>query len=176
MEQLSFDDLEAWKPVPGYEGVYEVSSHGNVRVLARLDARGWRRKAGALRPWERSKGHYFCVTLCLNATESKRYVHELVLEAFDKPRPAPHYQVRHLDGNPHNNRLRNLAWGTPAENAQDKIRHGTSRHQLAPACGRGHEFTPENTYWKTHKGYRERRCRQCHNMMQQAARKRRRAA
>lgn len=170
MEQLSFDDLEVWKPVPGHE-VYEISSLGRVRVLARRDARGWRRKAGALRPWERSKGHYLCVTLCVNAIESKRYVHELVLEAFDKPRPAPHYQVRHLDGNPHNNRADNLAWGTPAENAQDKIRHGTSRRELSPTCSKGHEYTPENTHWKP-RG--ERRCRECHNAEQRARRKQKR--
>lgn len=173
MEQLSFDDLEAWKPVSGYEGTYEVSSLGNVWVNARRDARGWRRKAGMLSPWPRSKGHYLCVTLCLDATEIKRYVHELVLEAFDKPRPAPHYQVRHLDGNHLNNRLTNLAWGTPAENGQDRVRHGTSRHELSPACGRGHEFTPENTYWKPSG---ERRCRQCHNIAQQVARERKKAA
>ena len=173
MEQLSFDDLEAWKPVPGYRGVYEVSSHGNVRVLARRDARGWRRKAAMLRPWERSKGHYLCVTLCLDAEVSKRYVHELVLEAFDRPRPEPHFQVRHLDGNPRNNRLTNLAWGTPAENAQDKIRHGTSRHRLSPACGRGHEWTPENTRIKPDG---ERVCRQCANITQAARRERKKAA
>lgn len=173
MQQLSFDDLEIWKPVPRYEGAYEVSSLGNVRVLARRDARGWRRKAAMLRPWERSKGHYLCVTLCLNATEVKRYVHELVLEAFDKPRPEGHYQVRHLNGNPHDNRLTNLAWGTPAENAQDKIGHGTSRHDLSPTCGRGHEYTPENTRWK---GPHERVCRECHNAEQRERRKRKKAA
>lgn len=173
MEQLSFDSLEVWKPVLGYEDVYEVSSHGNVRVLTRIDARGWRRKAGMLSPWPRSKGHYLCVTLCLGATEIKRYVHELVLEAFDKPRPEPHYQVRHLDGNPLNNRLTNLAWGTPLENAQDRIRHGRSKRPLSPVCRRGHEYTEANTYWKPSG---ERRCRQCHNIEQQAAYARKKAA
>ncbi len=52
-----------------------------------------------------------------------RTVHRLVLEAFVGPCP-PGMQCRHLDGNPANNRLENLAWGTHAENAADKIRHG----------------------------------------------------
>jgi len=39
---------ETWLPVAGFEGIYEVSDLGHVRVLARLDARGWRRKAADL--------------------------------------------------------------------------------------------------------------------------------
>jgi hypothetical protein len=37
-------------------------------------------------------------------------------------------ECRHLDGDPANNALTNLAWGTRAENMHDKIRHGTERH------------------------------------------------
>lgn len=33
--------------------------------------------------------------------------------------------VRHLDGNPKNNKLDNLEWGTPKENHDDKYIHGT---------------------------------------------------
>ena len=39
MEQLSFDDLETWKPVPGYEGLYEVSNHGQVWSAPRATTR-----------------------------------------------------------------------------------------------------------------------------------------
>lgn len=35
-------------------------------------------------------------------------------------------ECRHLDGNPANNRLSNLKWGTKVENESDKRRHGTS--------------------------------------------------
>jgi hypothetical protein len=56
--------------------------------------------------------------------KDRRYVHQLVCEAFRGPRPHG-AQVRHLDGNPHNNACTNLVWGTPKENAADKIRHGT---------------------------------------------------
>jgi hypothetical protein len=34
-------------------------------------------------------------------------------------------EIRHLDGNPLNNCLTNLAWGTPAENKEDRKTHGT---------------------------------------------------
>jgi hypothetical protein len=51
-------------------------------------------------------------------------VHTLVLNAFVGPRPAGH-ECRHLDGDPANNALTNLAWGTHAENYRDKVRHGS---------------------------------------------------
>ena len=52
-------------------------------------------------------------------------VHRLVLEAFVGIRP-PGQECRHLDGNPENNRLENLCWGTPTENQGDRVRHGTT--------------------------------------------------
>lgn len=51
-------------------------------------------------------------------------VHHLVLKAFVGPKPEG-MECRHLDGNPANNRLSNLCWGTPRENQADKARHGT---------------------------------------------------
>ena len=35
------ENIEIWKPVVGYEGLYEVSSFGSVRSLDRDDGRGW---------------------------------------------------------------------------------------------------------------------------------------
>lgn len=51
------------------------------------------------------------------------FVHRLVLEAFVGPCP-PGMECRHLDGDPTNNHISNLAWGTPKENAEDRERHG----------------------------------------------------
>jgi hypothetical protein len=53
-----------------------------------------------------------------------RYIHRLVLESFSGPCPEG-MECRHLDGDPSNNRLGNLAWGTRVENMADKARHGT---------------------------------------------------
>lgn len=36
---------EVWKPVKGYEGLYEVSNKGRVRSVERRDARGQLRKS-----------------------------------------------------------------------------------------------------------------------------------
>lgn len=49
-------------------------------------------------------------------------VHQLVADAFHGP--AAGRQVRHLNGNPADNRASNLAYGTALDNAQDRIDHG----------------------------------------------------
>jgi hypothetical protein len=52
---------------------------------------------------------------------------------FLGPKPGPCWEVRHLDGDPTNNRLSNLAWGTKGENTQDRKWHGKPRNQkLSP--------------------------------------------
>lgn len=57
----------------------------------------------------------------------KRFpVHVLVALAFHGPKPAPHCEVRHLDGIRSNNASYNLCWGTRADNGHDKVLHGNS--------------------------------------------------
>jgi hypothetical protein len=51
-------------------------------------------------------------------------VHKLVLLAFVGPNP-PKYECLHANGDPADNRLVNLRWGTRSENIQDAVRHGT---------------------------------------------------
>lgn len=64
--------------------------------------------------------------LAIKVAGKTRHIHRLVCETFYGPRPG--MLVRHLDGDRLNNRLSNLAWGTGAENAADKVLHGTSNH------------------------------------------------
>jgi hypothetical protein len=54
------------------------------------------------------------------------YVHRLVLRAYVGPCPDGQ-EVRHLDGNPANNSVANLAYGTRSENIADMHGHGTAR-------------------------------------------------
>lgn len=51
------------------------------------------------------------------------FVHRLVLETFVGPCPEG-MQTRHLDGNPANNWVGNLVWGTAMQNKEDRVRHG----------------------------------------------------
>ena len=53
-------------------------------------------------------------------------VHRCVAKVFHGDRSSEGLQVRHYDGNKLNNSRENLIWGTAQEDANDKIRHGTS--------------------------------------------------
>lgn len=71
------------------------------------------------------------VELYKDGTSERLLVHRLVLETFVRA-PKPGEQACHIDGNPSNNALWNLRWGTPQHNAADRIRHGRGRtyHKL----------------------------------------------
>jgi hypothetical protein len=121
-----------WKPIQGYENLYEASDCGQIASLERIvtyvrrDGRRIERKypAKILKPGINSRG-YEIVTLCDTKNKHHTYtVHRLVLETFRGPK-QPGQECRHLDGNIRNNSLDNLRWGTAAENMADKIAHGT---------------------------------------------------
>ena len=85
-----------------------------------------------LKPSRRTRG-YLAVYLGRNVV---RMVHRLVLEAFAGPCPEG-MECLHGDGNPANNRLDNLRWGTKKENQADSARHGTARN-FAHTPGESH--------------------------------------
>ncbi len=120
---------EVWRRVPGYEDDYEVSNMGNVRSLprvvqfVRLNEPASFTKPGRAISKQALRG-YRRVALCKDGTIKNFYVHGLVLLAFVGPKPEG-LEVRHLDGNPANNHLENLRYGTKAENAKDRAVHGT---------------------------------------------------
>ena len=79
---------------------------------------------------------YLSVALYTEGVRHELMVHHLVLEAFVGPRPEGH-EARHLNGNCQDNRLKNLQWGTPEENAADKVKHRTHcRRCGSPLRGR----------------------------------------
>lgn len=151
-----------WLPVVGFEGLYEVSDRGRVRSLPRRLSDGRRWKGRILKLDRSDKRGYLRVGLTApGARPVHRMVHRLVLESFIGPCP-PGLQCRHLNGKPPDCRLVNLTWGTPSENALDRVRHGTwvnnNRFVNATHCVNGHEFTGANTYRRPKGG---RSCRKC---------------
>lgn len=109
---------EIWKPVRGYEGLYEVSTLGRVKTLERIQVVG---AHGGTRIWPEGiraqsnhwKGYKY---LYLNKLKRQKFfVHRLVADAFI-PNPEDKPIVNHLDGNKRNNRLENLEWCTDSEN------------------------------------------------------------
>ena len=118
--------MEEWRAIAGFDG-YEVSNLGRVR--------SWRPKNGiggfvatprVLSP-ETNKHGYKRIGLRILGERKKRgqLIHQLVLEAFVCPKPAG-LVCCHGDGDRTNNAVGNLRWDTPAANAQDSIRHGTT--------------------------------------------------
>lgn len=100
--------LEVWKPVPGYEGLYEVSSMGSVRS-----------KLGLLKPTITPTG-YLRVALYKQKSRKNFVVHRIVAIAFLQQNGNP--MVCHKDGNKVNNNFENLYWGTHADNVSDSAR------------------------------------------------------
>lgn len=163
---------ERWNPVAGYEASYEVSTLGRVRRIAPQQGT---RPGLILKLTPVSKrGGYLTVGLSEVGRIKKRYrVHRLVAEAFLGPSEGR--LVRHLDGDPTNNRLSNLQWGDASENAFDRVRHGrnstTNQNSEKTHCKRGHEFSPENTITRlSRNGRPSRKCRTCNNEYRQTKR------
>ena len=117
-------------PIPGYPG-YEVAPDGRVFSVAS----NWRGYGPRELAQDRNSHGYPSVRLMVGGKRKRVCVHWLVAAAFLPPRPTPHHEVRHLDGNKANNHHQNLGWGTRKDNADDRQKHGrTSRgekHSLA---------------------------------------------
>ena len=152
----------AWKPVPGYEGSYEVSSTGLVRSCSR-SVRGpgghAKRIAGTVLSPSTSKTGYKRVTLYKDGRQKTFGVHQIVLAAFVGPAPAG-TETCHNDGNPANNHLENLRYDTKRANQLDRIAHGNNDRSNRERCPRGHALKVPNlrvSEWK--KGHRE--CLSC---------------
>lgn len=100
---------EVWRPVIGFERVYEVSNFGIVRSLPRESQSGLRRrllKPCVLRPTTQNRG-YLLVCFSVDSKRAYRTVHRLVAQAF-VPNPHGLKEVNHFDGNKGNNRAENL--------------------------------------------------------------------
>ena len=134
--------MEIWKPVKGYEGLYEVSSEGNVRSLDHVSTftkdgkQGTAlRKGRLLKPVKRQHGYLGVMLYGKGGHKTRGFktfaVHRLVAEAFI-PNPNDLPEVNHIDEDKTNNRVENLAWishidntnfGTTQRRRSEKIRN-----------------------------------------------------
>lgn len=118
---------ETWKPVVGYEGLYEVSNLGRVKSLIRSMYDINRRevvnhqRVKILSPSMVKSGRY-TITLIKNKKAKVFYVHRLVAMAF-LPNPNHYNVVNHLDSDPTNNCVNNLEWCTQKHNMEYAVDH-----------------------------------------------------
>jgi len=121
--------LEVWKPIPRYKNLYQISSKGKVKSLARVIARSNGRPQSIKERLLKigSFGEYLSITLSKKGKNKSFFIHELVALAFIGPRPLG-LVVRHLDSNKDNNFYKNLAYGSNEQNYKDKLKVGTQSY------------------------------------------------
>lgn len=116
---------EHWRPIPEWEGLYEVSSRGRVRSLERHV----RQRHGNVQVYPATdrklswNGRYFHVSLTDRQRRKVQLVHQAVAGAFIGPR-KPGMHTNHIDGDPTNNQVDNLEYVTPQANRQHAVDHG----------------------------------------------------
>lgn len=127
--------MEEWRVVSDFP-FFRVSSFGRVQT-----SRG--RAHGKYGPWKHdmpwrdvplqpNKRGYLFFWLYTKCRQRPVPVHRLVLELFVGPCPEG-METCHWDGNPANNRLENLRWGTKKDNGADRKRHARHHARLTAA-------------------------------------------
>ncbi len=93
--------MEIWADINEFEGLYEISTFGNVRNKI---------SGHLLKGMETEKG-YLTVVLQFKSKRKRVKIHRLVAEAFI-PNPLNLPQVNHIDEDKKKNLLNNLEWCT----------------------------------------------------------------
>lgn len=129
--------MEIWKDIPGYEGRYQASTEGQIRSLDRYvkgkchytgNEFDRKIKGRILRPGQFCKSGHISVVLGHGAVGSP--VHQLIMLTF-VGKPPEGMEVLHINGNPKDNRLSNLRYGTRTENILDVYKQGGKWRKLS---------------------------------------------
>lgn len=134
---------EVWKPIKGYEGIYEVSNKGRIKSLRRRIKWAGTTSFRPLRILKHSiSTGYPCVTLAVNGTKVVNHIHRIVATAFI-PNPRKKAVVDHINNDKLDYRIANLRWVSDSENkrlawqtGQHKGEHVESNLELG-RLGRG---------------------------------------
>ena len=157
-------DGTEWFDIPGYEGVYQITKCARVRSLDKVVRCGYGSTrvfpGREMRPYVRPDG-YMSLHLADSNGENRRwYLHRLVLLTFRGEAPEG-YEGCHNNGDPSDNRLSNLRWGTSSDNKNDTVLHGRHNNAIRQECIRGHRLSgPNVTRWESARGVRK--CKACH--------------
>lgn len=140
---------EIWKDIPGYEGIYQVSSFGKIRSCDRIDGRGHNLRGKILTLTPDKRG-YKRISLFKDGIYQKLLVHRIVACSFLGERKD--LDINHKDGNPSNNVLSNLEWCTRAENLQHSYkvlgRDGVNKGRINERNKSSKPINMYNLNWK----------------------------
>lgn len=146
---------EIWKPIKGYEGLYEISNLGKLKSLAKSPGVGINKRymVDRILPGYKVKRKYIQVQLWKNQKVKVKGAHRLVLETF-KPTNNPKLETNHIDGNKYNNNIDNLEWVTSKENKRHAFKNGLCDHRRGE-CLYNSKLTEKDVKWirKNHKQY-----------------------
>lgn len=134
-------NMEIWKDIKGYEGLYQVSNMGRIKSLGNGESN--KSKLKVMKQQINYKG-YPMVNLCKNGVPKGFSVHRLVAEAFI-PNPNNLPQVNHIDEIKTNNCVENLEWCTAEYNVKYGTRTAKTSKQIL-------QITSENKiigFWKS---------------------------
>lgn len=114
---------EIWKDVPGFEGLYQASTEGNIRSL---NYNGEKGRVQNLKPRKYGKGNYYKyyrVQLSNKAKniKKKEYQWGKIIALTFIPNPENKPLVKYIDANATNNKPSNLKWATHKEVAIENI-------------------------------------------------------
>jgi len=108
--------------VPGMGQRYAVSDTGCIFSYTK----NWGTPSGAKEmSLKEMKSGYLSVGLNKDGSRRDIPVHRVVLISFRGRHPDKEH-CRHLNGQSQDNRITNLRWGTPVENYEDAVEHGTA--------------------------------------------------
>lgn len=129
-------EVEVWRQIPAYEGIYEASRHGSIRSVERQQSYSRRIHgklvfinqtiAGKVKLGGVNSSGYIVMILRKNDIPQTWQAHRLIALTF-LPNPLQHRCVNHIDGNKTNNAVTNLEWCNHSHNAKHAIRTGLKK-------------------------------------------------
>lgn len=123
---------ETWKFIQGYEGLYEVSTTGQIRSSERKVPMISRHGNPYMMTIHEKllapdvSGEYLRVTLCKDGKTERLSIHRIVAMTF-MSNPENKKHVNHKDGNKYNNAVENLEWSTASENQKHAFETGLQK-------------------------------------------------